>query len=100
MKKFWMVSLSTLLLGSGAVLEAAAQEENIEIDKMTCGEMLKMGGNERDFTMIFMHGFVSGRQNDLIFDGAALTAATDKVLDGCIAEPDASLLSVFEKARS
>lgn len=101
MRNTLAIPLTVLLLGVGAPLAAPAQDEGvrIEIDEMTCREMLKMGGEARDFTMIFLHGFLSGRKNELAFDAPALTAATDKVLDGCIDDPDASLLSVFEAAR-
>jgi len=102
MTKHRKMPLAVLLLGLGVPLTAPAQDEGItiEIDRMTCREMLRMGGEERDFTLIFLHGFVSGRQNALVFDGPALTAATDRILDACIGDPDASLLSVFEAARS
>lgn len=80
---------------------ATAQDATLKlmIDKVTCREVLKMGGDERDFTLVFLHGFMSGKQNMLEFDGPALTEATDKVLDACIASPDDTVLSVFEKVR-
>jgi hypothetical protein len=82
-------------------LPAQAQDEGIkvEIDKITCREMLKMGADERAFTMIFMHGFISGKKDELVFDAPALTAATDAVLDACIDNPDQTLLGMFGKVR-
>jgi hypothetical protein len=97
-----IISLATLLLALGMPSGPGAQDEGItiEIDKMTCRERLKMGGDERDFTMIFLLGFVSGRQDAPVFDAPALTAATDRVIDGCIDDPDAALLALFEAARN
>lgn len=49
--------------------------------------------------MVFLHGFVSGARDALVFDGPALTAASDAVFDACIDAPDASLLETFREAR-
>jgi hypothetical protein len=58
-----------------------------------------MGNDEREFTLVFLHGFISGKNTEMVFDGSALADATDVVLDSCIDSPDESLLAVFEKAR-
>jgi len=85
-----------------AAEDVAAKKMDVKykIDEMTCREMLKMSGDARDFTMIFMHGFMSGKKSELLFDPVPLTEATDKVIDSCIDNPNDKLLSVFEKARS
>jgi len=70
-----------------------------QIDKTTCRELLQMSGESRDFSMIFMHGFMSGKKNELLFDAPTLTAATDVAVDYCINNPDSTLLSAFEVAR-
>ena len=97
------LAISLCMLGSNGVYAQDANQgeaDNIQIDKMTCREMLKMDGDERKFTLIFLHGFVSGKKAELLFDGSALADATDVILDDCINSPDDSLLAVFEKARS
>jgi len=96
-------ALSFLLVGPMAAAEEAKAEDVpkmiIKIDEMTCREMLKMAGDEQDFTVIFLHGFISGKKSELVFDSMALSEATDRVLDSCIDNPDDKLLAVFEKAR-
>jgi hypothetical protein len=87
------------LIAVGGSASAADRSATIMIDKVTCREMLKMGGDERDFTIIYMHGFINGTQNTMEFDGPKLTEATDMVLDACISNPDATILSVFDKVR-
>ena len=96
------MALSFLPIGSAVAAEEAAAKKmdaTYKIDEMTCREMLKMGGDARDFTLIFMHGFMSGKKSELLFDPVPLTEATDKVIDGCIDNPNHKLLQVFEKAR-
>ena len=103
--KVLRLSFSLCLLGGAAAYaqdnaSTGSEADNIAIDKLTCREMLKMGNDEREFTLIFMHGFLSGQKSEMLFDGSALADATDVVLDNCINSPDESLLAVFEKARS
>lgn len=78
----------------------ATADGMMQIDAFTCRDLLIRSGDEREFVIIFMHGYMSGRMSEMTFDAPALTLATDAVIDGCISDPDASLLSVFESARS
>lgn len=71
----------------------------LDIDKITCREALKMTGDERAFTVIYFHGFMSGKKNETHFDGPALSEATDKIADYCIDNPSETLLKSFETIR-
>ena len=84
-----------------ALSGASAQDENLilQMGEFTCKDMLIRSGFERDFTVAYMHGFMSGKMNETEFDVAKLTAATDAVLEYCIQNPDATILSAFEQAR-
>jgi hypothetical protein len=97
------LAISLCMLGNGGAYAQDANQgeaDDIQIDTLTCREMLKMDGDERKFTLIFLHGFVSGKKSELLFDGSALADATDVILDNCINSPDDPILAVFEKARS
>jgi HdeA/HdeB family len=74
-------------------------ETRIQIDEITCREALKMSGDERTFTAVFFHGFVSGKKNETLFDAPALSEATDKIADFCIDNPSEPLLKAFETIR-
>jgi len=80
---------------------AFAQDQNLtlQMNEFTCKDMLIRSGFERDFTMAYMHGFMSGKVNETEFDVEKLTRATDAVLEYCISKPDATILSAFEEAR-
>ncbi|MXN66930.1 hypothetical protein GR183_18610 [Stappia sp. GBMRC 2046] len=97
--KVLLSSMIALLLLGGAAAYAQDEAIKVEVDKITCREMLKMASDEREFTLIFMHGFISGKKGELLFDGPALTEDTDQILDACIGGPDETLLAVFEKVR-
>jgi len=97
------MALSFLPIGFAMAAEEDAEENTYvtyQINEMTCRQLLKMSGDSRDFTVIFMQGFVSGKKSEMLFDAVPLTEATDKAIDICIDNPDGTLLAAFEKARS
>ena len=96
---FWKTVATGILIAGATAAAAQETEVKIKIDELTCREMLKMGAQEREFTMVFMHGLISGAQNEMVFDAPVLTAASDAVLNACIDNPDATLLGTFKDAR-
>ncbi len=93
--------VAAMIAGTWAV-PAQSQSEisvRLQIDEITCREALKMPGDERAFTVIFFHGFMSGKTNQTLFDGPALAEATDKIADFCIDNPSEKLMKAFEAVR-
>lgn len=93
----------TALLASGLFFTAApafAQEEAVlDIRSVDCRTMLKMDEGEQDFTLIFLHGFMSGKTENFVFNGPEFKEATDAIIDACIDKPTAKLLDIFGKHR-
>lgn len=77
----------------------AAQGKQVPISELDCRTLLRLGGEERDFTIIYFHGFVSGRSNLQVLPVQELAEATDKVIERCIDKPGDKLLAVFEQVR-
>jgi hypothetical protein len=92
------LALGAAIFATGALAQEA---DNIvlQMEEFTCRDMLVRSGFERDFTIAYMHGYMSGKLNETTFDANKLTLATDAVLDFCISNPDASIMAAFEKAR-
>jgi hypothetical protein len=92
------LALGAAIFATGALAQDA---DNIvlQMEEFTCRDILVRSGFERDFTIAYMHGFMSGKLNETTFDANKLTLATDAVLDFCISNPDASIMAAFEKAR-
>jgi HdeA/HdeB family len=101
MRRSTSVFALSVWLGLLAGSASYAQDDDfrMNIDEISCRDMLKMENGERDFTLIFMHGFMSGKQDAIKFDGPKLTEATEAILDACIDNPSEPLLSVFERVR-
>lgn len=93
--------LATLALQSGAALAqpAAPAPRDAGIDQLECRTLLRLGGDERAYTLLYYHGFVSGRMNQTSLDPQVMAEVTDRVVDHCIDHPGDKLLPVFEKQR-
>lgn len=83
----------------GVCEESRAQDAfKIEIGKVSCRDMLLMN-DDQEFTLVFLHGFMSGKKNETVYDDKNLTEATDKIVEYCVDNPNDALLGVFEKFR-
>lgn len=93
--------VAALAVSAATAGGALAQNDDLilQMDEFTCKDILIRSGFERDFTIAYMHGFMSGKMNETEFDVNKLTLATDAVLEYCIQNPDATILSAFEEAR-
>lgn len=106
-----MSRLNLVALAAGVALSAglapvfaqsappASQGKQASLGELDCRTLLRLGGDERDFTIIYFHGFVSGRNNVQLLPVQELAAATDQVIDRCIDKPGEKLLAVFEQVR-
>ena len=70
------------------------------LDELDCRTLLRLGGEERAYTLLYMHGFVSGTRGQTMLPAQELAEATDRIVDHCIDRPGDKLLSVFEKVRT
>jgi hypothetical protein len=84
------------LAGNAPQVEA----RNAGLDQLDCRTLLRIGGDERSYTLLYMHGFVSGKTGQLRLDVQTMSEVTDRVIDHCIDNPSDKLLPVFEKYRS
>ena len=100
--------LLTLLLATlgGAALSVQAQgtpaaeaRPQQALGELECRTLLRLSGEERDFTILYLHGFVSGRTNLQLLPVKDLADATDRLIDQCIDKPSAKVLSVLEQIR-
>lgn len=88
------------LVGLVCALPAAAQDDPvINMKDIDCRTMLKMEGDEQDFTLLYFHGYMSGTKGDMVFNGPVFREATGKIMDFCIDNPSATLMEGFEKNR-
>lgn len=78
---------------------APAAQKSPALNELDCRTLLKLDGEERAYTLVYYHGFVSGRLNQLELATEAMAMATDRIIDHCIDKPADKVLSVFEQVR-
>ena len=78
---------------------APAPPRQAAIGELDCRTLLRLGGEERDFTILYLHGFVSGRSNQQLLPVKDLAEATDRLIDRCIDKPADKVLGVLEQVR-
>lgn len=106
MKKYSSIFLlSTIALGiftspGRTESETAVNSEDVpSLTAMTCRQLLKSSGDERTNSLIFMHGYISGKKGETQIDAPALTNITEQAIDTCIDNPDRSAFEVLEEVR-
>lgn len=101
--KFLCILALTTLVTELSFKPTYAQEDSqnttVDLSKISCREVLKMPGEDKQFTFVFFHGLITGKNKQMTIDRIALREATDKITDYCIENPKASLMSAFEKYR-
>jgi len=66
---------------------------------LDCRTFLQMEGENRDNTVLFLHGYVSGQAKQAKIELAPISEATDRIINQCIDKPSDNLLSVFTRNR-
>jgi hypothetical protein len=77
----------------------AAAPKQPALNEVDCRTLLKLDGEERGYTLVYLHGFVSGKTGELNLAAQTLSEVTDRVIDHCIDKPGDKLLAVFEQMR-
>jgi hypothetical protein len=96
-----MTLIGAMAISLSAFGAVAQDNEGVVLDIQTidCRTMLKMDNEEQEFTLIYFHGFKSGRDAEMVFDGPKFRAATDQIMDYCIDNPAESLIKAFQEKR-
>ena len=102
MKSLPAIALIGTMAVSLSAFGAAAQDDEgvvLDIQTIDCRTMLKMDNEEQEFTLIYFHGFKSGQDGEMMFDGPVLREATNEIMDWCIDNPSETLMKAFEEKR-
>jgi hypothetical protein len=96
---------STLLITTGSITLLFAQEAHgslpnpLDLTKLDCRTLLQMNGDERNLTLAFYHGLISGKNDEMVIERTNLSQVTDNVIDYCIDHPQDTIISVFKRYR-
>lgn len=98
-KKLTLAALS--LAAASLAFDPVSAVENTEVilGDLDCRALLKMNGDDEQSTIVFMHGYASGKAGATVISLPSLTEATDKIRDHCVDNPADKLLDVFSKIK-
>lgn len=71
----------------------------VDLATLDCRTFLQMEGDNRENTILFLHGYVSGQAKQTRIELGPISEATDRIVNECIDKPAGNLLSVFTKNR-
>ena len=92
--------VTPLALAQDKTAATAGNQKQAGIDEIDCRTLLRLSGEERSYTILYLHGYVSGRKGQAPLPAQQLALATDIVIDQCIDRPWDKLLPVFERVRA
>ncbi|MDJ0843742.1 HdeA/HdeB family chaperone [Crocosphaera sp.] len=75
------------------------EETKVELNKISCRELLKMPGKDKELTLVFFHGLMTAKNEQMVVDRIALREATNKITDYCIDNPSSMLMTAFDRYR-
>ena len=98
MKALPLLALGIML----CTLPASAQDgkapiRKIELDKLTCKDLMAGNDTDRDAGISFYHGYLAGKKNTTVIDLRAVAEHTDRVRDYCLSNPAATILAAYAK---
>ena len=95
----FLVNIPSVCVYGQDVLKQEDDANIIRLETLDCRYLLKQDSSHREATVVFFHGFMSGKNSELTLDIDKLDTVSGKVIDHCIKKPNHSLLRVFERYR-
>ena len=102
MIKIAALSIGTIaaVLMTSAGLQAVAQQDQsqtVDVEALTCKQVMILSGADRDTTISYIHGYVAGKHGHGKVDLDALTVATEAFVNDCLDAPTANAVATLEK---
>jgi len=95
MRSTLLVGLVALLAPGWASAQGSLTPRVIQIDTITCQEVLSLTGEQRDRLLIYLSGYFDGKQQTTTWNERVTGERIDRALAQCKAKPAAPMLRVF-----
>jgi len=83
--------------GGSAVAASTSKAGMKDLGELTCKDVMRLSGEDRQIALAFAHGYVLGKKGKTQYNVDALAQITDKFIDHCLDNPKANALGAFEK---
>ena len=95
MRKTLLLGLVALLVPDWSWAQGSLTPRVIQIDTITCQEVLSLTGEQRDRLLIYLSGYFDGKQRATTWNEQLTGERIDRALAQCKAKPEAPMLHVF-----
>jgi hypothetical protein len=86
-------------LSAPAISQSTPAMATVDLATLDCRTFLQMEGDNRNNTVLFLHGYVSGQAKQTRIELGPVAEATDRIINQCIDKPSDNLLAVFTRNR-
>ena len=100
MRKVILVGLVALLVPCWASAQTSLTPRVVQLDTITCQEFSSLTAEQRDRLLIYLSGYLDGKQQAATWNERVTGERIDRALAQCKAKPEASVLRVFAESWS
>ena len=90
-------AVMTIIMFSTAAGAAESTGSKRDFGTLSCKDIMRLSGEEREIALAFAHGYRLGKKNTTQYDVDALAGITDRFIDYCLDHPAENGLQSFEK---
>jgi hypothetical protein len=90
-----LFGLVALLFPGWAWAQGSLTPRVVQVDTITCQELLSLTSEQRDRLLIYLSGYFDGKQQATTWNERVTGERIDRALAQCRAKPEAPMLRVF-----
>ena len=92
-----VAAVMTFILFSTAAGAAEPTDGKRDFGTLSCKDIMRLSGEDRDIALAFAHGYRLGKMNTTKYEIDKLAAITDQFIEHCLDNPNDKALATFEK---
>ena len=100
MLRAWRLGAVALLVVGPASAQISLTPQMIELDAVTCRDVLALPGERRDRILIYLNGYFDGARQASAWDERVSGERIDRALEACKSRPEARVVRLFADAWS
>ena len=94
------IGLVGILVAGWAWAQASLTPRVVRIDMLMCQDFAPLSGEQRDRLLIYLSGYLDGKQDTTTWDERLTAERIDRALAECKSKPEMPLLRAFADAWS
>ena len=95
-----LLTAAMLLFAGGVAAQTSLVPRTLQIDRLTCAELLALPGETRDRVLIYFDGYMDGTRRKTTWDERVEGEMVERAVGHCKADPSDTVLSAFTRAAS